>query len=32
MFWVLGSPLFVTVDEPGFKLAEVVDGLLAVLN
>jgi len=32
VFWVLGGPLLVTVDEPGFGLAEVLEGFLAMLN
>lgn len=29
---ILGGPLLVTIDKAGFKLAEVLEGLLAVLN
>lgn len=32
MIWVLGGPLLVTLDEPGFEFAEVIKGLLAMLN
>jgi hypothetical protein len=32
MFWILGGPLLVTLDEPGFELGKVINGLLTVLN
>lgn len=32
VFWILRSPLLITVDEPGFELAEVLEGLLTMLN
>lgn len=32
VFRVFGGPILVTFDETGFKLAEVVEGLLTVLN
>jgi len=32
VFRILRGPLLVTFDEPGFELAEIIEGLLAVLN
>ena len=32
VFWVLCGPLLVTVDEPGFELAKILEGFLAVLS
>ena len=32
MFRVLRGPFLVTVDEPGFELAEVLEGFLTVLD
>ena len=32
MFRILGGPLVVALDEPGFELTEVIEGLLSVLD
>jgi hypothetical protein len=32
VFRILRSPLLIAVDEPEFEVAEIVEGLLAVLD